>query len=121
MFEIQNIMDLARELDVDVLAKVIFSFTPDIIMSPLALPAELLHPWLDELIESTQGPMQELLKQLRTRPTFSEQWGSKQTQAGLIKGKQRILQLEHIRNDSYTMRQILSARPAVLEWYDAIA
>jgi len=87
----------------------------------LALPAELLHPWLDELIESTQGPMQELLKQLRTRPTFSEQWGSKQTQAGLIKGKQRILQLEHIRNDSYTMRQILSARPAVLEWYDAVA
>ena len=121
MFEIQNIVDLARELDVDVLAKVIFSFTPDIIMSPLALPAELLHPWLDELIDTTQGPMKELLQQLRTRPTFSEQWGSEQTQAGLIKGKQRILQLEHIRNDSYTMRQILSARPAVLEWYDAIA
>ena len=37
LFEIVNICKLARELDVDILAKVVFAFTPDIAMSPLFL------------------------------------------------------------------------------------
>jgi hypothetical protein len=34
MFEVIQIQKLAEELGVDILAKVVFSFSPDIIMSP---------------------------------------------------------------------------------------
>jgi hypothetical protein len=120
MFELDNVMQLAHETSSEVLAKVIFSFTPDIIMSPLALPRALLHPWLDELIPATSNALQDVLIQLKTRPTFEEQWPN-EYQAALIRGKQRVLRLEQIRQDTYTLRDILAGRPAVQEWYDKIA
>jgi Radical SAM superfamily len=120
MFEIENIMRVSRELDVDILAKVIFSFSPDIVMSPLALPRDLLDSWIDEqLTTGTGGALADILVQLKTRPTFAEQWPN-EYKSGLIKGKQRIEKLEQIRNDKYTMRDILAGRPAVLEWWDQI-
>jgi sulfatase maturation enzyme AslB (radical SAM superfamily) len=119
MFEVENIMKLAQELQVDILAKVVFSFSPDIVMSPLALPRNILDPWLDELIGQTSGAMQSVLTQLRSRPTFAEQWPDTYL-AGITKGKKRILQLEKIRKDVYTMSDILASRPAVLEWWNQI-
>jgi hypothetical protein len=89
-------------------------------MSPLALPRELLHPWIDELISGiSNNPLKDILVQLKTRPTFEEQWPN-DYQVGLRKGKARIERLEQIRNDSYTMRDILSTKPEVLEWWDSI-
>jgi hypothetical protein len=96
---------------------VVFSFGPDIVMSPLALPKHLLHPWLDELIEASSGAMQDVLIQLKSRPTFDEQWPDTYAQ-GLAKGRARVLQLESIRKSSTSMADILSARPAVLEWWN---
>ena len=119
MFEVENITRLAQELRVDILAKVVFSFSPDIVMSPLALPRNILDPWLAELIEQTSGAMQSVLTQLRSRPTFEEQWPDTYL-AGVKKGKKRILQLEKIRKDVYTMNDILASRPAVLEWWNQI-
>jgi hypothetical protein len=88
-------------------------------MSPLALPRALLDPWLAELIEQTSGAMQSVLTQLQSRPTFEEQWPDTYL-AGIKKGKKRILQLEKIRKDLYTISDILAARPAVLEWWNQI-
>ena len=116
MFEVKKITKLAQQFNVGVLAKVIFSFSPDIVMSPLALPRHILHPWLDELIQETSGAMQDVLIQLKTRPTFEEQWPD-EYQQGFSKGRARILQLEQIRSHSITMTDILAARPAVLEWW----
>jgi hypothetical protein len=121
MFEVGTIQRLAQHWCVELLTKVIFSFSPDIIMSPLALPRHLLHPWLDELIaECTNDSMRNLLIQIKTRPTFEEQWPN-EWQAGLIKGKQRILKLEQIRTQKVTMEQILSRRPEILKWWNEIA
>jgi hypothetical protein len=120
MFELQNIEQLGKELDVDILSKVIFSFSPDIVMSPLALPKEILHPWIDEQLATVAGgALRDILVQLKTRPTFEEQWPDTYKQ-GLAKGKARVLQLESIRTQPITMREILSARPEVLEWWDSI-
>jgi hypothetical protein len=119
MFEVENMQRLATELDVDILAKVIFSFTPDIIMSPLALPRELLDPWLNELINSTSGSLQDVLVQLKTRPTFQEQWPD-QYRNGLRRGKQRILQLEKIRNDTYTFVDIIKGKKEIYDWWNSI-
>jgi hypothetical protein len=120
MFEVGRITTLARQFGVDILAKVIFSFSPDIIMSPLALPKHLLHPWLDELINDTTGAMRDVLIQLKNRPTFEEQWPETYQQS-LAQGRARVLQLEHIRTQPVTMTDILSARPAVLKWWMNIA
>ena len=120
MFEIGNIQQLAQELKVDVLAKVIFSFSPDIVMSPLALPRHLLDPWVDETLAAVNNHMlRDMLVQLKNRPTFEEQWPN-ESSAGLKKGKARIKKLEEIRQDSYTMRDILAARPEILTWWDSI-
>ena len=121
MFEIANMEKLAQDYNVELLAKVIFSFGPDIVMSPLALPRKLLHAWIDELLPqcSTQV-MRDMLTQLRTRPTFAEQWPG-QYQAGIAKGKARVLKLEQIRTQRVTMTDILSTRKDILEWWLKIA
>jgi hypothetical protein len=120
LFEVQAIQTLAQELGVDVLAKVVFSFSPDIVMSPLALPREVLHPWVDEIVAGLEpGALRDIMVQLKTRPTFAEQWPN-EYQAGLRKGKARILELEKIRKDLYTFRDIMSLRKDALEWYDSI-
>jgi hypothetical protein len=119
MFEVRNTQQLAREFGVEVLAKVIFSFTPDIVMSPLALPRHLLDEWVDEIIPDVDGALKDILIQLKTRPTFAEQWPSEYLES-VAKGKRRILELERIRKDTYTMSDILSNRPAVLDWWNSI-
>jgi hypothetical protein len=119
MFEVENMQALAKELDVEMLAKVIFSFSPDIIMSPLALPRELLDPWIDELVVNSFGAMRDVLLQLKNRPTFQEQWPD-EYQAGLLKGKFRLIELERIRQDQFSIRDIFKLKPEILEWYDSI-
>ncbi len=119
MFEVSAMESLAQRYGVQLLAKVIFSFTPDIVMSPLALPRPLLEPWLDELITETSGAMRDVLTQLKQRPTFEEQWPD-HYQQGLSRGKQRIIKLEQIRNQKITMSEILANRRQVKEWWDAI-
>jgi hypothetical protein len=117
MFEVDAIQTLAGNYQVELLSKVIFSFSPDIIMSPLALPKHILHPWLDELIrKATHDSMRDVLTQLKTRPTFEEQWPN-EYRAGLAKGKARVLKLEQIRTQKVTMTDILGARPDVLKWW----
>jgi len=120
MFEVDNMNALAKELGVQLLAKVIFSFSPDIIMSPLALPRHLLDPWIDELAGRSAGAMRDVLLQLKSRPTFEEQWPDTY-RAGLAKGRARVLKLESIRTQSITMAEILSGRPEVLGWWNQIA
>jgi hypothetical protein len=121
MFEVENIQQLGNDLGVDILAKVVFSFSPDIVMSPLALPREILDRWVDEiLLAEVPGPLKDILVQLKTRPTFQEQYGEEEYQKGIARGKARVLQLEAIRSQSITMDEILSKRRDVYEWWQSI-
>jgi hypothetical protein len=120
LFEVENIQRLANQLGVDILAKVVFSFTPDIIMSPLALPRKLLDQTIDGLVGTVSGAMRDVLVQLKTRPTFQEQWPTEWS-TGLAKGKARVLQLEKIRGDTYTMADILRPNAEIWKWYNEIA
>jgi len=119
LFEVENMQKLSNQLGVDILAKVIFSFTPDIIMSPLALPRPLLNKTVDRLAESTSGALQDVLLQLKQRPTFAEQW-PELYQQGLAKGKARVLKLEQIRGDNFTLADILKQDPEIYDWYQTI-
>jgi len=121
MTEILAIERLAAEYNVELLAKVIFSFTPDIVMSPLALPRGLLNNWIDELLPQCQTKvMQDMLSQLRTRLTFEEQWPNEH-QTSLARGRDRVLKLESIRTAPTNMATILGQRPDVLKWWNQIA
>jgi hypothetical protein len=121
MFEVGNIQSLAAEYNVDLLTKVIFSFSPDIIFSPLALPRNLLEPWIDELFNSsTVSSMRDLLMQLKSRPTFAEQWPEQHRQM-LLQGKQRLLKLESIRSSPVNIQSILDRRPEVGKWFREIS
>jgi hypothetical protein len=119
LLEIKNITRLAQELEVDILAKVVFSFSPDIILSPLALPRRLLNQRVDELAPLATGALHDVLLQLKTRPTFEEQWPNTYTE-GLAKGKRRMLQLDTIRG-GMTLADILQQDPEIYEWYQNIA
>jgi hypothetical protein len=118
LFETQAIQELAKEFGVDILAKVVFSFSPDIILSPLALPRELLHKTINRIITTATGPMRDILEQLLTRPTFEEQWPDTFAKE-LAKGKRRVLQLEAIRGGT-TLADILAEDPEILTWYNDI-
>jgi hypothetical protein len=118
LFEVANITRLADELGVDILAKVVFSFTPDIILSPLALPRALLDRKIDELIPLTTGAMRDVLTQLKNRPTFEEQWPDTFAKE-VAKGKRRMLQLEAIRGGT-TLADILQQDKDIYEWYTSI-
>jgi len=119
LLEVENIQRLADQFGVDVLAKVIFSFTPDIILSPLALPRELLDRKINDLSNLTRGALRDVLEQLRTRPTFAQQWPDQYEQA-LVRGKRRVLRLENIRNDCYTMQHILQQDREIYDWWQSI-
>jgi hypothetical protein len=91
-------------------------------MSPLALPRHLLDEWIDEILSGlapSGGPLKDILVQLKTRPTFAEQWPNEH-QAALRRGKARVLKLESIRDNPITMAEILSNRADVLKWWSTI-
>jgi hypothetical protein len=92
----------------------------------LALPKEILHPWIDELLvgQDPAGHLQnsslrDILIKLKTRPTFQEQYPDT-WQSTIAKGKARMLQLESIRQDELTLADILLERREVYEWYQSI-
>ena len=120
LFEVERIQALANELGVEILAKVIFSFSPYIIMSPLALPRELLDKTVDRLVTKLpNGALRDVLLQLKTRPTFAEQWPDTYVEE-LIKGKARMLKYEVIRNDDFTLDDILKEDQEIYEWWKSV-
>ena len=120
LFELERIQALAQEFGVDVLAKVIFSFSPDIVFSPLALPRSILDRLIDSAVSRLpNGALRDVMTQLKTRPTFQEQWPDT-WQAGLARGKQRVLKLESIRTNPTVMDEILQQDREVYEWWQNI-
>jgi hypothetical protein len=119
LFEVVNIYRLAQELDVEVLAKVVFSFSPDILLSPLALPRSTLNRIVDDVAGQVSGELANVLLQLKQRPNFEEQWPDT-WQQGLAKGRRRVLQLEQVRKDTFTLDDILQQDKEIHEWYRAI-
>jgi hypothetical protein len=121
MFEVGAMQDLAQGYGVDLLTKVIFSFTSDILLSPLALPRKLLDKWVQELLsECRLDSVRDMLVQLQSRPTFEEQWPDEYHQ-GLIKGKCRLLKIETLRPNAVNIQSILDRRPEVGKWFREIS
>jgi sulfatase maturation enzyme AslB (radical SAM superfamily) len=120
MFEVENIQTLGKEFGSEILTKVIFSFSPDIVMSPLALPRTVLEDWIKNIVPNLDdGALKDSIVQLKSRPTFQEQWPDTWKEA-LIKGKQRVQRIESIRNSKLTMDEILKNNGDMHDWWRSI-
>jgi hypothetical protein len=120
LFEVPNIQQLADEFGVHILAKVVFGFSPEIILSPLALPRSILERKIQQLLPIVSSEaLKDLLQNLLTRPTFQEQWPA-QYYESLSRGKQRILRLESIRRDRFTLEHIFEQDREIYEWWKDI-
>ena len=123
MCDIANVISLCDDVRCGLLSKCVFSFSGDIVFSPLALPRDILIPWIEtiqaeikERITPRTQSMWDLLEQLKTRPTFAEQYNDP---AALQRGKAHVLKLESIRKDAkLTMQDILSAHAPALKWWN---
>jgi len=125
LFDLASIINLSDELNVELLSKVVFAFSPDILLSPLALPRTVLEPLLEgiqerikPLITRRTRSLWDTLEHLKTRPTFEEQFPQTYKQEA-IKGKAHLLKLESIRKDAkIKMEDILTGD--VLDWWNSI-
>jgi len=97
LLELKNMFDLSKELNVQILTKVMFTFSNDEIFSPLSLPKELLHEIIDDALKYIepratwkQQSMIDVLQNMKTRDCFIP----------TNKGKQRQIYIDKIRNVS---------------------
>ena len=115
LLELKNMFDLSKELDTEILTKVMFTFSNDEILSPLSLPKKLLHTIIDEALAyiqpratRKQKALIDVLKNLKTRETFDP----------TRTGKLRQMYLDKIRKQDIT--KILVKDKRILEWWKSI-
>ena len=84
------------------------------------MPRSILDRKVDELLKNLPaGALADVVGQLKNRPTFQEQWPD-EWQTGARRGKKRILQLEQIRKDKFTLADILSQDSEILNWWNNV-
>ena len=115
LLELKNMFDLSQALNTEILTKVMFTFSNDEILSPLALPKKLLHTIIDEALEyiepratRKQRALIEVLKNLKNRETFT----------ATKKGKERQERIDKIRRQDIT--KILAKDERILDWWTSI-
>ena len=132
LVHIEGILDLVDRYKFKLLTKVVFSFSPDIVLSPLSLPRNLLDDLVfkawhlvktttyynNDLFDLTKSLL-DTLDNLKTRKTFAEEYPADQVMLGLWQGKARLQELED-RRGGLTMSEILNKEPEIRKWYDGI-
>jgi len=115
LLEIKNMFDLSRELETEILTKVMFTFSNDEILSPLALPRQLLQVIIDEALEyiepratKKQQSLIDVLKNLRQRKTF----------IATKRGKDRQERIDSVRRQD--IKKILARDERMLKWWTSI-
>lgn len=129
LFSLKDMFDVAIELDSQVITKIIFAFDPEIVLSPLALPREVLNEVLDELIAYIQPrvtpktqSMLDTLHDLKRRPTFAEAYPDSYDEA-FFRGRYHQLKVSARRKDGEpgkppTLNEIYSKHPKVYDWWN---
>lgn len=127
LFDLENLLREANKMDVKMYVKLVYAFDPSVLLSPLSLPKELLHPLLDKLIArltplATDKTMVlvETLRDLQRRQTFREEYAN--WKDGFKQGKHFLQELAAVRGDGtrgrLKLEDILAAEPAVLKWWE---
>jgi hypothetical protein len=125
LLDLKNMFDLSRELDVEILTKVMFTFSPSAILSPLSLPRELMCQIIDEALEymepratRKQNAMIDVLKNLKQRENLEDMFLGIDVHVGRRNGKERQQKIDQIRNQD--IEKILAKDERVLGWWKNI-
>lgn len=123
MFSLKDLFDLSLELDVKIETKIMFAFHPDIVFSPFAWPRHILNRHIDSLLEymepkatHKQQTLIRTLKEMKTRPTFEEQWPDTYKK-GFVNGKNYQEKLDEIRKDDVNLETIYSQDKELYDWW----
>jgi hypothetical protein len=127
LLHMKEFFDLANELDVDILTKIVYAFDPEKLVSPFALPRKVLDDVLDDLlcymepkVNHRTQTLVTTLQDMRTRPTFEEQFPDRYEEA-FYKGREFLQRLARHRGDGQngriTIEQIFEPYPDVLRWW----
>ena len=123
LFEVERMFELSLDYECVIISKVCFAFSPDIMMAPMCLPREVLDAKVDKILSNIehratwrQQGMIDMLKQLKKRPTFEEQW-PKEYRLGFRKGRSRIQGLESIRKQKTTFAEIMDKEEGMSKWW----
>jgi hypothetical protein len=128
LLDIKNMFRLSKQLNVELLTKVTFAFTPDIVLSPIALPRKLLNEIVDELLDyivpladSKQQSLIDVLNNLKTRPNFEEMWPN-EYKRGWAEGKLKQERIGQIRNDykKTTLKSIFEQDKRLYDWWEGL-
>lgn len=127
MFALKDVFDLCVELDVEIISKITYAFHPDVLWSPMSWPRPILNAMIDDLLQymaprstpKQRSIIQTLLSMKNDRQTHAEAFPDNYKQAAK-KGKAWVEQLEEIRKDTFTMRDIYAEHPGLLVWWDTI-
>ena len=126
LFDLEGMYELHKELKIPLLCKKVFTFSPDVFMSPLFMPKDLLHKMVNRLIEKykdvprnvTNMAFFEGLQDLVSHPTNDERYDPETCKKGWEKGKAEAERLDKIRGTDIT--KILALEPDVLAWWKSI-
>lgn len=125
LLELKNMFDLSQELDVEILTKVMFTFSASAVLSPLALPRELLCTIIDEALEymepkatRKQQALIDTLKNLKTRENLDDMFLGFDVFRGKKSGKSRQEAIDKLRNQDIT--KILEKDKRILDWWKSI-
>lgn len=127
LFGMVDLMKEAKRLDVKAYVKIVYAFDSSVLMSPFALPKEVLHSLIDDLIKELipfvtpkTSILIQTLKEMKNRPTFREQYPD--WQEGFKRGKQFAQTLADIRRDGeggrLRIEDIYAQHPDVLAWWE---
>lgn len=121
---IENLFDLALELNVKTYIKTTFAFDSSVLMSPMCLPRNLLNEIIDSKVYyfNTKGVTEktkiyvEALNDLKTKPVFSDSYTKDECELGKKQGKKRLELVDQIRSSD--IREFLSMNEKVIEWWN---
>ena len=124
IIRLEGLIDLALELSVKSYVKTTYAFDTTVLMSPMSLPRKTLDEIIDKKVAYCKSFGNhrllriyiEALMEMKTKPTFVEQFGEKETARGKLIGKKNMEFFDTIRNTD--IRDFLSTSPSVLEWWD---
>lgn len=128
LFSMKDLFDLALELDVTTYIKTTFAFDSSVIMSPLAMPKEILNEIIDDIISYIEPKVTrktqiyiEALQDLKTKDTFDITYSDYKN--GLRRGKSNMYSIGKFRRDgidSLTFEDIISKNENLLNWWKKI-
>ena len=126
LFDLENMYELQKDLRIPLLCKKVFTFSPNVFMSPLFMPQKLLHKMVDKVKDKVKNEKPtvfnmaflEGLDDLKNHPTNEQRYDKETCIKGWKSGKEECERLDKIRGTDIT--KILTKEPEVLEWWTSI-